>query len=133
MRLVTLCAAFLLVCGVLAHPTCSYICDDPVWNAVCEPDCKDPVCVYTTPCGRHEVPNMKIRCPKDMLEMDNCPQCETVTADDDTAECSAYIQCEQTQCSWSCYNPGSPRKINCQEQCEQAACMSVGNGLSVFF
>lgn len=134
MRVALLCVAFLLSCATFAHPTCHFLCDDPVWEAVCEPNCDDPVCVYTQPCGRHEIPKMRIRCPKDMLEMDSCPQCEIVPDDEDTEECMSYIQCEQVICSWECHNPGAPRKIDCREQCEQAACMvSNGGGISVFF
>lgn len=120
MRFILVLVAFIVAC--LATPECRYLCDDPVWQAICEPVCLDPVCEYTTPCGEHATPNMKIMCPSDMLALESCPQCEVVTGDDDTAECSAYIECEAIQCSWECHNPGSPRVLQCQEQCELPAC-----------
>lgn len=77
---------------------------------------------------------MKIMCPPDMLEMDSCPTCAAVPKDDETEECSAYIECQPVQCSWECYNPGAPRQPDCRGQCEKPACelLSPGSRLSIF-
>ena len=93
------------------HPQCSWVADNPMKNAVCEPYCRPPVCAWkfngsedsTALCGATP-PTCSIRCPKDECEDETAPHCETLCQPHATeAVCSPL--CEEPRCAWACTKP----------------------------
>jgi len=121
-------------------PQCSWACDNPTADAICEPVCDPPVCETQCTAGQPtqcSAPSCSVQCPP-MPGLDikgGCPMCETVCA---PLSCSAGAVCtplcEPTNCSWSCRRNSLMQRPSCQMVCEAPACEyivpSAGNALS---
>lgn len=117
----------LLTSVALGNPTCHWVCDDPVCEAVCTPICQPTVCNYICPGSPSAFcyqPACWTSCAGAIFNATECPACETQCGElqciPSTATCQ--IQCQPPECSWSCVKPLNCPQPTCQLQCENYAC-----------
>jgi hypothetical protein len=102
------------------------VCDDPVCEAVCEPECTVPKCatVYknipnsTVP---GEVTKCATECEKQYQD-NSCPVYETQCIRPKCSEDVCQIVCEIPECRYVCKKPAKCREPKCELVCEKSAC-----------
>lgn len=94
------------------HPQCSWLADDPITDAVCQPRCKPPVCAWMLHGGVPDIagvcgsdaPTCFVSCPADQCEGEEAPQCET-RCQPHPVHASCEIECQAMDCKWDCAKP----------------------------
>ncbi len=119
MRLALLATALILAQS--AAPKCSWMCDDPVCEAVCKPVCQQPSCVFSL-ASCPLPPSCAADCTNAVYDGLTCPECATRCAPSTCA--NASIACEPPQCSWDCVKPKTCRRPVCELSCEKPTCSS---------
>lgn len=111
-------------------PKCTWSCETPTCDEVCEPVCKTPRCETrcagpsTSGCSMHcSEPHCALMCPKSNCPSDGCPSCSTKCSEPQCKlQCPKTQQCEtvcaQPQCDWSCKAPSDCPKPKCSMICE---------------
>lgn len=121
----------LLFSFVLSTPQCSWMCDDPVCPAICEPLCEETACqLFPQGYAQFARPDCETRCNTTGADpSQECPRCETVCK---APRCSPHcqIQCGPPRCAWQCRKPECPHP-RCELQCEMAACSIPGEPLPI--
>lgn len=122
----------ILVYSEGCHPVCSWICDNPICDAIVEPVCELPNC--TVICQGEQNPSnclqrsCHIECPEDSCSLDSCPMCETICMSPICPESyNCVAMCEPTSCSWSVHKPRVCPRPQCELVCEQPACLAMSN------
>lgn len=112
-------------------PTCSWACNDPVCDAVCENKCAPVNCTITPmgSCPQVSGPSCSITCPP-VNDTTVCPMC--------TVDCAALpvactdggssITCDPANCGFECRPPGYCAYPTCQLQCNSPVCTAPAWG-----
>lgn len=131
LSLLLLSSLFVLASVIDAHvPLCSYMCDDPVCPAICEPICEAPRCsIFSnmTLALDVEPPECETICRSGANDACNlgegCPVCETRCKRPfcGTGVAWCQIECEAPICMCQCRKPVCPVP-KCELQCQLHPC-----------
>jgi len=104
-----------------AAPTCTWMCDDPVCDAVCTPVCQAPACFCLDADQCDIKPSCSVSC-NTTYDGYGCPNCVTQCVPDPACMGRCEIVCPQTQCAWDCIKPTNCPAPVCELQCEMPSC-----------
>jgi hypothetical protein len=129
---------FFVVVATGCHPECVNTISNVTRNAICNPICDRPTCIYncTIPNADCEnyVPECEVRCPPDQCESDSCPACETVcipVTPCDTHNCT--LLCTMLNCGWDCVPPSTDGTWTCENaSCVASAAAATHSSLLLF-
>jgi len=115
---------------IARSPQCSYLCDDPMCDAVCQIKIKSqPKCVIIYPSNgvvSKILPTCSVRCTEIDNETDishSCPMCETI-CENPVCSPNCHVLCEPIVASYYCKKPLDCPKPRCELLCERPACES---------
>jgi hypothetical protein len=108
--------------SLLDPAKCTYLCDDPVCNALCSPLCEAPSCQIPERYSHSLV--CETRCPPaSCLDKSICPACSLKSNNDtNTVLCNRF--CRAPACACSCIKPTNCPKPRCELMCEKHSCES---------
>lgn len=111
------------ICGVhnlIDRAKCTYMCDDPVCNALCSALCEAPSCRIPPRYANTLV--CETRCPpSSCLDKSACPACALKSNNDtNTVLCNRF--CTPPVCACSCIKPTNCPLPQCQLMCEKHSC-----------
>jgi len=117
-------------------PRCSWMCDDPVCEAVCTPVCEQPQCQCFVPATGTPQCTVNPTCSTSCNTTYNgaCPDCQTQCSASQLCE-TCDIVCPPLSCAWDCMKPTNCRQPVCELACEMPICsanithMVTENGL----
>mmetsp|Transcript_2501 Transcript_2501/g.5488 ORF Transcript_2501/g.5488 Transcript_2501/m.5488 type:complete len:835 (+) Transcript_2501:98-2602(+) len=111
-------------------PQCSWQCDDPHCDEVCQPVCQAPQC--ETRCASADLsqcfmecdqPHCAVTCPQSQCPSGGCDTCQTTCSEPmcklrcNNAQPCRNV-CEQPVCDWKCHAPSQCPKPTCRLMCE---------------